>query len=727
MFHAGTLILALAVRGIAVTAPGVPALSSPVNGIAGEPILQGLSWDTAFQATSYTVQVATASAFGTTAFGQTGSQTTALLSNLSPSTTYYWRVQASDSAGPGVWSAWWSFTTVHFVYDTASSATMSIEMLKTIDPTFDGAPLGAYDEVGAFSKAGLCVGGTVWDSVHNKNVNVVGQDPFSRVPDGLNGGDSIYFRVWRHTAQIEAPAAVTFSKGHPIFNPGAIYALSGLTAQVPLPSVPLLSSPVSGSGALPAALSLDWSSSAGASTYSVQASTDSTFGTFAVDDSGISATSVSLSGLGNNVTCYWRVSAENPGGPSAWSTTWSFTTLVNAALPVEAGWNIVSLNIRPVDSSAAAVFGDSASIANRHNFILVKTLSGGVYMPTLGIDDSIVMQTGVGCQVYSDSTDTIPLVGLVVPAFSTPIVLPVGWSLLGYLPQTDLPVADALSGIVSQVMLVKDNDGEIYWPDYGIDEIDSLLVGQGYFVYMKSPATFTYADSGVAKRRANAGTLLRLPRSRHFAKHANTGSNASVLVTRVTVGTMAASDSCEIGAFDAGGNPVGSGTVLHGMAAFPVWGQNTQTGRKDGLRAMEPITFRLWNAQGEFPAAFQASDGGVVRYAPQGIFLGTLAVSEGALIREYNLTGVYPNPFRGSVRIAFDVPAIAGVTQHALDIGVYDLRGNLVKQLVNGMYPAGHYAAAWDCHDGHEGAGVYTVRLRAENFDKRLKLVRLRD
>ncbi len=45
-------------------------------------------------------------------------------------------------------------------------------------------------------------------------------------------------------------------------------------------------------------------------------------------------------------------------------------------------------------------------------------------------------------------------------------------------PQINLPIETALSGIVSQIMLVKSNAGEIYWPDYGIDDIDTLVAGQ---------------------------------------------------------------------------------------------------------------------------------------------------------------------------------------------------------------------------------------------------------
>jgi hypothetical protein len=146
------------------------------------------------------------------------------------------------------------------------------------------------------------------------------------------------------------------------------------------------------------------------------------------------------------------------------------------------------------------------------------------------------------------------------------------------------------------------------------------------------------------------------------------------------------------------------------------------------LSASEKITFKMWNKTKEYPVEFKSANGGAVTYAPQAVLLGSLAVPEGALITEFSLTRAYPNPFRGSVNIAFDVPTLAGESQHAIEINVYDLKGSLVKQLAKGLYQAGHYVLAWNCNESREasvGSSVYIVRMKAANFDKRLKLVKI--
>jgi hypothetical protein len=589
-------------------APAAPELAMPANGAVNQSASSlEMSWSVSAWAASYELEISTAGTFGTTIYNETGaSLTSATITGLSNSTTYYWRVNASN-ADSSNWSGSWSFTTI-----------------------------------------------------------------------------------------------------------------------LAAPVTPSLASPASGTINEPVSLSLNWDTVPGAVSYALAVSTAADFGSTVSSRTGLTGASASMANLAGGTTYYWEVNAANIGGASLWSSAWSFTTLVNVILPVDPGWNMISFNIRPTDTNCSAIFGDSAAIANRDNFILIKDLCGGVYCPTLEICDSLVMQTGKGYQLYSCLADTVRAEGSAIAAFSTPIPLLQGWNLLGYLPRTNLPIATALSGVAGKIWLVKDNNGDSYWPSYGIDNIDSMIVGQGYFAYMTEAASFTY--SGEAKRTAYGASLLRLPEATHYAKHANTGNNATILATLVSLGNKPAPDSCEIGAFDGSGRIVGSGTVIHGLAAFPVWGRNSQTSIKDGLGASEPITFKLWNRSREYPVDFKTSDGRAVRYSAQGILLGSFAVPEGALVTEFKLARVYPNPFHGLVQIAFDVPATKGFAAHEVEVNIFGVNGTLVNQPVHGKYSAGHYVVSWSGEsmgNGMAGPGEYVIQMKADNFDKKLKIVKI--
>jgi hypothetical protein len=97
--------------GVAV--PDVPTLISPTNESSDTSCTPTLDWTDSTGATSYTVEVSTESSFSSTIVSPTVtvSQYTIPDATLSSYTTYYWRVNASNSAGTSGWSSVWNFTT----------------------------------------------------------------------------------------------------------------------------------------------------------------------------------------------------------------------------------------------------------------------------------------------------------------------------------------------------------------------------------------------------------------------------------------------------------------------------------------------------------------------------------------------------------------------------------------------------------------------------------------
>ena len=71
----------------------------------------------------------------------------------------------------------------------------------------------------------------------------------------------------------------------------------------------------------------------------------------------------------------------------------------------------------------------------------------------------------------------------------------------------------------------------------------------------------------------------------------------------------------------------------------------------------------------------------------------------------------YPNPATGSTSLRFDLPAAGSVR-----LGIYDLDGSLVRNLVDEVRPAGPQSVLWNGRDAAGNlapSGVYFYRLRA--------------
>ncbi len=92
-----------------------------------------------------------------------------------------------------------------------------------------------------------------------------------------------------------------------------------------------------------------------------------------------------------------------------------------------------------------------------------------------------------------------------------------------------------------------------------------------------------------------------------------------------------------------------------------------------------------------------------------------------ALPVRYALAGGAPNPFNARTEIAFDVPAGGGHVR----ISVFDLRGRIVRHLLDGVQAAGTWQAVWDGRDDRGRdlpAGTYVCLMQAPGCRESLKL-----
>ncbi|MBI2416997.1 MAG: hypothetical protein HYV28_03695 [Ignavibacteriales bacterium] len=105
----------------------------------------------------------------------------------------------------------------------------------------------------------------------------------------------------------------------------------------------ILASPAIADTGFPSTVVLSWNSFAGAEGYTLQVSSDSTFASFTFNQSGITITSQTVSGLVTPTKYYWRVRATL-AYISDWSETWNFTT--TAWGPFNCGTSMVRVDGR---------------------------------------------------------------------------------------------------------------------------------------------------------------------------------------------------------------------------------------------------------------------------------------------------------------------------------------------------------------------------------------------
>jgi hypothetical protein len=165
------------------------------------------------------------------------------------------------------------------------------------------------------------------------------------------------------------------------------------------PSAPTLSSPSNGATGLSTSPTLNWNASTGATSYQLQVSTNSSFTTTVMNQSGITGTSYAVSGLSYSTTYYWRVNATNAGGTSTYSTTWSLTTAAPPPPPSAPTLSSPSNGATGVSTSPTLSWNASASAASYQ--LQVSTISS---FTTTVVNQSGITGTSYAVSSLSDST-----------------------------------------------------------------------------------------------------------------------------------------------------------------------------------------------------------------------------------------------------------------------------------------------------------------------------------
>ena len=107
------IILRTTNGGAQLPIPSAPLLISPANNAIGQTLNLSLVWKSVEFANIYRLQLASDTSFTNIILDDsTMTDTMKAVTNLSPLTIYYWRVNASNSAGTSAWSSIWNFTTL---------------------------------------------------------------------------------------------------------------------------------------------------------------------------------------------------------------------------------------------------------------------------------------------------------------------------------------------------------------------------------------------------------------------------------------------------------------------------------------------------------------------------------------------------------------------------------------------------------------------------------------
>ena len=156
--------------------------------------------------------------------------------------------------------------------------------------------------------------------------------------------------------------------------------------------------------------------------------------------------------------------------------------------------------------------------------------------------------------------------------------------------------------------------------------------------------------------------------------------------------------------------------VVEGRYPLPGVGSRVLAGDVDGDGATDLVVLGR---------SVEGGDGGAFVFLNQGVPAATaIAAETTSTPTAFALGANYPNPFNPATTIPFTVAVEAG----DVDVIIYNVLGQPVRQVWNGPLAAGEHRLAWDGRDGQGqsvAAGVYVVRLHQGDQTRIRKMVKL--
>ena len=337
-------------------------------------------------------------------------------------------------------------------------------------------------------------------------------------------------------------------------------------------------------------------------------------------------------------------------------------------IQLKEGWNMFSTYMKHENMKIKTIFHQIVQ-----HVVIAKNNYGHAYLPEWDFDGIDNMIPGHAYQTKLTADNTLHIEGEYTKPENHPITLTEGWNMIGYLRTEDASTIDVFEGI-NDLVIVKNNIGMAYLPEFNFDGIGMMTAGQGYQVKVLSEQVLKYTSEVYEYKRRPTGLNKTL---RHFDQAVNTGSNMSLVLPEDAWGNKPL-EFDEVAVYDNKGLLVGAMPYQNGNMVMPIYGDDNLSTTKDGLYKHEDFQMVLWSAKTgsktdisvkwkETTSGFQKDD---IAYASELDFVNEL--------KKLHSVNLFPNPTNNQTELQ------AVLTQEdKLEISIYNLIGKKVFKSVN--------------------------------------------
>ena len=378
------------------------------------------------------------------------------------------------------------------------------------------------------------------------------------------------------------------------------------------------------------------------------------------------------------------------------------------------GWGMVSTRVRPYDSDLTEVYSGVIE-----GLEIAKDNNGNVYMPELGFNGIGDWDFFQGYQYKMLESSILTVRGSrVIPQLNT-ITLASGWNMMSYLRKESADVAVTLAEIEESISILKDEDGQVYMPEFGFNGLGNFNQGKGYQLKTLNETTFTFAPNNDGLRLEQNNHAAIAKNTKRFARPVNTGSNHTVLVLE-TAWDEDIREGDELAAYDKDGNMVGSVALQQGHNSIAVWGDDEYTHEKEGMQTAELFSLVLYKESSDEMVSLKIAEfeRGSNSFIKDGMTVIAGFEQEAVITQEMELFQNVPNPVRSNTEIGFFLPEDTKAT-----ITLTNSIGQEVVTITEMDYQRGYHSVNLERAALSSGMYFYSLKTPAKTLTKQLTII----
>jgi thiol-disulfide isomerase/thioredoxin len=158
--------------------------------------------------------------------------------------------------------------------------------------------------------------------------------------------------------------------------------------------------------------------------------------------------------------------------------------ITTQTLELNQGWSLLSKRVLTEDESMESIFQTVED-----QLVILKDEVGNVYWPEFGLNTLGEYNINKGYLAKFNESISLDILGYLIPE-STHIELNMGWNIIPYYANESINAVLYFESIVEHIIIVKDQVGSVYLPEFDFNNIGALDIGLAYYIKLNQDLIF---------------------------------------------------------------------------------------------------------------------------------------------------------------------------------------------------------------------------------------------